>query len=517
MGVLGSFGDERIIRKDFFTLCVAVFAIFALSTGCAPKTRAPESFTAMPDSTTTLVAGDQLVLTRGNATFKFRYCPPGSFEMGSPASEPGHEEYEERIPIRFTKGFWLMETELTEQQWTSIFSLPEDMNIGGSPTTPQVNIRPTELEEFLVAMNESGLAPDGWIFDVPNAAQWEYACRAGVKEPYSGGSVDEVAWYSGNSDGYVHDVAQKNPNAWGFYDMHGNLWEYSYIPVTKAMKATRSIEFVPNDEQMKASGEMVGGFWLDPETLPASSRNFYTGAAVSSSPDPGTPAFMKGGSVEDSADSCRAAARTLLFFSESERYSNVGLRVMMRQKTEVDKAAAKAAEWQAKSAKAAKATKSSQSSSSHPTVVPGMPPEKGFNTDSDDQFQKAREESRARFEAIRAENERRAQEFRDRMEQKRRQREEKRNNAAGQNSALSNEDAFQNPTQGVVDENQQRREERIKESRQKWQEEQERQRAEFIKRHPEADPNLTPEERHKIMREQSRARMEAMRAKQNEN
>lgn len=326
--------------------CALVMTVFSFCTlivfasGCVQKTRAPETFTAFPDGEETLVPGDQLVLTRGVATFKFRYCPPGTFTMGSPESESGHEEYEVQIPVRLTKGFWLMETEITEQQWRSIFSLAEDKNVSGSPTTPRGNVRPTELSEFLLAMNDSGLAPDGWIFDVPNSAQWEYACRAGTKGPYNVGSLDEAGWYSGNSDGKIHDVAQKKPNAWGLYDMHGNLWEYSYMIVTKSMKAQHSISSVPTDESLRQSGELDGDVWVDPVFLPASSQSLYGAFPDIHNPmgSGGTPAFMRGGSAEDPADSCRASARTLLFFGNSERYTNVGLRIMLRPKTEEDDA-----------------------------------------------------------------------------------------------------------------------------------------------------------------------------------
>lgn len=320
----------------FFAVCLA--AVFL--SGCRMKTREPESFVTFPDSSTVLVGGDQLVLTRGVATFKFRYCPPGTYTMGSPESESGHEEYEVQIPVRLTKGFWMAETEITEQQWRSIFSLAEDKKVSGSPTTPRGNVRPTELAEFLLAMNDSGLAPEGWIFDVPNSAQWEYACRAGSKAPYNVGSLDEAGWYSGNSGGIIHDVAQKKPNAWGLYDMHGNLWEYSYMIVTKSMKAQHSIASVPSDESLRQSGEMDGDVWVDPEFLPASSQTLYGAFPDSQNPmgSGGTPAFMRGGSAEDPAESCRASARTLLFFGNSERYTNVGLRIMLRPKTEEDDA-----------------------------------------------------------------------------------------------------------------------------------------------------------------------------------
>lgn len=72
---------------------------------------------------------------------------------------------------------------------------------------------------------EAFLAAEGDGYRLPTEAEWEYACRAGTNGPRYG-ELDHIAWYRENSQGHVHKVGQKQPNAWGLYDMLGNVWEW---------------------------------------------------------------------------------------------------------------------------------------------------------------------------------------------------------------------------------------------------------------------------------------------------
>jgi formylglycine-generating enzyme required for sulfatase activity/tRNA A-37 threonylcarbamoyl transferase component Bud32 len=159
---------------------------------------------------------------------KFVWCPPGTFLMGSPPGEVGRLGRETQHRVTLTKGFYLGAYEVTQAQWRAV--------MGNDPSYFQGDDRPVEqvnwydCQDFCRKLGEQ----DGKRYRLPTEAEWEYACRAGSTRVYwSGNGVEElkkVGWASYDrirgSARETKPVGSFQPNAWGLYDMHGNVFEW---------------------------------------------------------------------------------------------------------------------------------------------------------------------------------------------------------------------------------------------------------------------------------------------------
>lgn len=164
-------------------------------------------------------AGDRMVKTVDGVQYAFRWCPPGTFMMGSPENEEHRLKGETQHEVTLTKGFWMLETEVTQAMWKSVMK--------GNPSRFTGNDKPVEkvswdeCQVFCKKLSDK----TGLNITLPTEAQWEYACRAGSTGVFGGDKLDEISWHGGIWGGF-HPVATKKPNAWGLYDMHGNVWEW---------------------------------------------------------------------------------------------------------------------------------------------------------------------------------------------------------------------------------------------------------------------------------------------------
>ncbi|MDR3110176.1 MAG: formylglycine-generating enzyme family protein [Planctomycetaceae bacterium] len=186
--------------------------------------------------TTARAAGERFVLPINGVEYPFRWCPSGTFMMGSPPSEQDRDDDETQHQVTLTQGFWMGETAVTQSMWKSVMgNNPSDFK---RDKLPVEQVSWNDCREFIVKLNRLGVAPQGFKFALPTEAQWEYACRAGTATPFSFGSVlnGDKANCNGNYP-YGTTTKRKNlgktteaglypANAWGLYDMHGNVCEW---------------------------------------------------------------------------------------------------------------------------------------------------------------------------------------------------------------------------------------------------------------------------------------------------
>jgi len=181
-------------------------------------------------------AGNRLVLIINGVEYPFRWCPANRFMMGSPVSESGRSENETQRQTTLTRGFWMLETEVTQEMWVGIME-SNPSHFKGNKKLPVENVSWNDCQEYVKKLNALGVAPAGYRFSLPTETQWEHACRAGTTTQLNNGknltseygacqNLDEVGWYKRNSGGQTQEVGRKKPNAWGLYDMHGNVGEW---------------------------------------------------------------------------------------------------------------------------------------------------------------------------------------------------------------------------------------------------------------------------------------------------
>jgi len=169
-----------------------------------------------------------------SVTQRFRWIEPGSFLMGSPASEPERSDDEVQHLVTLTKGFWLADTACTQQLWQAVMgenpSASQD-----DPRKPVERVSWLDVQHFIEVLNRDHAELNARL---PSEAEWEYACRAGTETPFSFG--DNISPQQVNYDGnYPYADGEKGEyreatvavkslpaNAWGLYEMHGNVWEW---------------------------------------------------------------------------------------------------------------------------------------------------------------------------------------------------------------------------------------------------------------------------------------------------
>jgi formylglycine-generating enzyme required for sulfatase activity len=144
--------------------------------------------------------------------------PPGEFLMGSDNSTFYDERPVHRV--RISQSFEMGKYEVTQAQWQAV-TRNNPSHFKGT-NLPVDSVSWNDAQRFIQRLSARN---DGHVYRLPTEAEWEYACRAGSTGDYAG-DLDAMAWYRVNSGSKVHPVGTKQPNSWGLYDMHGNLYEW---------------------------------------------------------------------------------------------------------------------------------------------------------------------------------------------------------------------------------------------------------------------------------------------------
>jgi formylglycine-generating enzyme required for sulfatase activity len=199
----------------------------------------------------------------------FRFPEGGKrVKLGSPPTEFGRDNLSEsQYEVIFTYPFEMQETPVTQLQWTLVMGEnPSHFKEGGQVVKisgrdiPMNSNRPVELvswydaQAFIQKLNE--MDPH-YKYRLPTEPEWEYAARAGTETPYSFGSnptdLTSYGWYIENSDGQTHDVASLKPNAYGLYDMHGNVSEWTMEPGGFASRMVRGGSWAQNYHRLRSA------------------------------------------------------------------------------------------------------------------------------------------------------------------------------------------------------------------------------------------------------------------------
>jgi formylglycine-generating enzyme required for sulfatase activity len=225
----------------------------------------------------------ETILLPGGVPLDMVWIPAGSFQMGRyPGEQDSNTNEDPQHMVTIASAFWMAKYPVTQAQWVAVMG--SNPSYFKPPTYSEDTIRPVEqvswnnVQTFITALNTA----TGRTFRLPSEAEWEYACRAGIATRFYWGDdatysqIGTYAWYSGNAGSQTHAVGGKASNAWGLYDMSGNV-----------------LEWCEDDWHSSYTGAPTGGSaWVD-------------------SPR-GSTRVLRGGSGFSNGGFCRSAARTNL-------------------------------------------------------------------------------------------------------------------------------------------------------------------------------------------------------------
>ncbi len=204
---------------------------------------------------------------------KFEYIPPDTFMMGSLPDEPGRDKDERCYEVTLSQGFYMQTTEVTQGQWQAVMGKNPSNFFDCGDNCPVEGVSWYDVQQFIKELNKKENTAK---YRLPTEAQWEYASRAGSVSWFCFGDdetkLKDYAWFQDNSQGKTHPVAQKKPNTWNLYDMHGNVWEWcKNWDGEYPSKAT----FDPTGPKKGSFRVVRGGSWYYPLLDARCANRFY--------------------------------------------------------------------------------------------------------------------------------------------------------------------------------------------------------------------------------------------------
>ncbi|MDO5308301.1 MAG: formylglycine-generating enzyme family protein [Planctomycetia bacterium] len=257
-------------------ILTSVLSLFLASTSVTSSCTAHD-VAATQQTAQTRAAGTSLTLTLKGIELSFHWAPAGVFVMGSPENEPGRYDDEVQHEVTLTHGFWLAETETTQRLWDAF--MPE--NPSGVTDDPQLPVERVSWDDcvaFIEKLNAecADVLPQGYRFALPTEAQWEYACRAGNYAPFNFVEANDLAKAMEQEVSDPYEVVlqginrselqpvrtNSKPNAWGLYDMHGNVYEWTDDVYDYRYYLRDDATLDPKGSDVGKNRVLRGGSWL---------------------------------------------------------------------------------------------------------------------------------------------------------------------------------------------------------------------------------------------------------------
>jgi formylglycine-generating enzyme required for sulfatase activity len=258
-----------------------------------------------------------------NTQMEFVKIAPGEFTMG--CVEGGKDCLEDEVPrhkVRLTKGFEIGKYEVTQAQWEAVMGPDSNPSQTKGRNNPVDSVNKAEIRAFLDKLNAKN---DSYKYRLPTEAEWEYAARAGASDPPRA-SLGDYAWFADNSDDESHPVGLKKPNAWGLYDMLGNVREwvddraayYDYTPLPEVSVDPKG----PQGRGGTGGGRGGrGGQGGPPKGFDAQGRLLINGGGAE-----GLPLF-RGGGWDNFAPYLRLSSR-YYYYGTDLKVGDIGFRVV---------------------------------------------------------------------------------------------------------------------------------------------------------------------------------------------